>query len=837
MLQDFRYALRSLASRPLVTTVAVLSLALGIGVNTAIFSVFERLLLRRLPVAAPEQIVNVTSPGPKPGSRSTGDSGGIDAVFSYPLFRDLERLESAALRLAGHRNFSANLAFRGQTSEGEGLLVSGHYFSVLGVTPVLGRLLGPDDDRVPGAHPVVVLSHSYWTTRFGTDPAVLGDALTVNGEPMTIVGVAPPWFSGTTIFDRPQVFVPLTMAQQAFRDPRWQGLTSRNNHWLYVFARLQSGVTRQQAEGLINVPFTALIRDVEYPALRRGIGTDREREQFQLRQIVLQEGARGRASNRSETQTILLFMFGITAFVLAIACANVANLLLTRVADRATEISVRVSIGASNSRLIRLLLVEASVLGVLGGLGALVVALMTLNGLLAMMPADDLRVLDFDINTTVLLFALALGMGTSLLFGLFPAVHGVRTAVAAGLTAQSSRTSRSRAANRFRTSLATAQIALATALLAMAGLSVVSLVNVARVELGIDREGLVTFGLSPNLNGYTPERARALFARIEDELRGLPGVVSVTASTHPMLTDSEWSNNLTVEGFEGGPDANTNANVARTGTDYFRTLGIPLLAGREFTFGDVAGSPQVAIVNEAFARKFNLGARTVGTRMAMGAGGNRPLDIEIVGLVRDAKYRQIREAAPAQFFLPYRQDNVGGLTFYVRTASDTRPLFGAITSLVARIDANLPISNLHTMNDQIYEKMTSERVLSTVSSSFAVLATLLAAIGLYAVLAYGVAQRLREFGIRIALGAQRSDVRWLVLAQVTRISVVGGVIGVGLSFGLGRLSQALLFGVAGYDTAVIVGAALLVLIVALAAGALPARRATAVNPIEALRIE
>jgi predicted permease len=415
---DIRYAMRSLASHPLVTTVAVLSLALGIGVNTAIFSVFERLLLRRLPVAAPEQIVSVTSPGPKPGSRSTSDSGGIDAIFSYPLFRDLERLE-AALRLAAHRNFDANLAFKGQTSEGEGL----------GVTPALGRLLGPDDDRVPAAHPVVVLSHSYWSTRFGADPAVLDDTLAINGEPMTIVGVAPQGFSGTTIFDRPQVFVPLTMAQQAFRNPEWQGLTARNNHWVYVSARLQSGVTRQQAEGLINVPFTALIRDVEYPVLRRGIGTDREREEFQQRQIVLQEGARGRASNRNEAQTILLFMFGITAFVLAIACANVANLLLTRVADRATEISIRVSIGASNGRLIRLLLVEASVLGVLGGIGALGVALMTLTGLLALMPADDLLVLDFNINTTVLLFALALGLGTSLLFGLFPAVHGLSVPV------------------------------------------------------------------------------------------------------------------------------------------------------------------------------------------------------------------------------------------------------------------------------------------------------------------------------------------------------------------------------------------------------------------------
>jgi predicted permease len=388
-----------------------------------------------------------------------------------------------------------------------------------------------------------------------------------------------------------------------------------------------------------------------------------------------------------------------------------------------------------------------------------------------------------------------------------------------------------------RASLATAQVALATALLAMAGLSVVSLVNVARVELGIERDGLVTFGLSPSLNGYTPVRTRGLFDRLEEELRGLPGVVSVTASTHPMLTDNEWSNNLTVEGFQGGPDTDTTAFVARTGTDYFRTLGIPLLAGREFRFSDVEGSPQVAIVNEAFARKFNLGSRTIGTRMAMGAGGNRPLDIEIVGLVRDAKYRQIRETAPAQFFLPYRQDTVGSLTFYARTAADTRPLAGAIVALVGRIDATLPISNLHTMNDQIYERMAPERVLSTLSSSFAVLATLLGAIGLYAVLAYGVSQRLREFGIRIALGAQGRDVRWMVLSQVGRITVVGGAVGAGLALGLGRLGQALLFGVDDHSTAVIGGAALVVLAVALGAGFLPARVAASVNPVEALRAD
>ena len=488
MTNEIRYAVRSLLSRPLVTSVAVLSLALGIGVNTAIFSVFDRLLLRRLPVPAPDGIVLVTSPGPRPGSNSTSSAGSSDATFSYPLFRDLEQFQTGALRIAAHKDFGANLAYRGQTSEGEGVLVSGQYFPALGISPALGRLFGPEDDRVPGGHPVVVLSYDYWSSRFGSDPSVLDKALVVNGEPMTIVGVAPSGFSGNALRDRPQVFVPLAMAQRAIGDPAWKGLTARNNHWLYVFGRLEPGVSREQAEGLINVPFVALIRDVEYPAQRTGMG-DVARKQFQQRRILLQEGARPRVVDRTPVQIMLLLMFAVTGFVLAIACANVANLLLARATDRITEISVRLSLGASAGRVIRLLLLEASVLGALGGAGALAVARITLDGLRAIMPAGDGVVLNVAIDTPVLTFALALGVVTSLLFGLFPAIHGVRTAIATGLQAHSSRASGSRAANRFRASMATAQVALATALLAVAGLFVVSLVNVARVELGIQREG------------------------------------------------------------------------------------------------------------------------------------------------------------------------------------------------------------------------------------------------------------------------------------------------------------------------------------------------------------
>jgi predicted permease len=821
----------------------VLSLALGIGVNTAMFSVFDRLLLRRLPVPAANEIVNVTSPGPRPGSRSTGDGGQLDAVFSYPLFRDLERLDGDALRMAAHRDFRANLAYRGQTSDAEGVLVSGNYFPALGIRPALGRLLGPDDDRVQGAHPVVALSHSYWSTRFGADPSVLGGTLVVNGEPMTIVGVGPAGFSGNTTTDRPQVFMPLMMAERAFRDAQWNGMTARNNHWLYVFARLRSDLSREQAEALVNVPFAALIKDVEFPALRSGMG-DRDRAAFQERRIILQDGSRGRDSNRDETKGILLLMFAITGFVLAIACANVANLLLARVADRSMEMSVRLSLGASSARLLRLLLVESLVLGIVSALAALVVGRMTLSGLFATMPADDVAILDFTMSPAVFLFALALGVGTSVLFGLFPAIHGIRSSVRAGLQAESARTAGSRTANRFRASLATSQIALATALLAVAGLFIVSLVNLARTELGIRRDGLVTFRLSPYLNGYSTAQAFVLFDQVEEQLRGLPGVVSVTESTVPLLSNSNWYNNITVEGFDAGPDADTNVSVARVGTDYFRTLGIPLLTGRELTRADGENAPRVAIVNEAFGRKFNFGANVIGKRLAIGAGGNRPLDIEIVGLVRDAKYSEIKEPPPPQLVMAYRQPDapgrqgaVGPLTFYARTTSDTGALLGAIPPLVARLDANLPIVNLRTMDDQIWDNTTPQRVLGTLSSSFALVATLLAAIGLYAVLAYGVTRRLREIGIRVALGAQPRDVRWLVLAQMARMTLVGGVVGAALALVLGRLAQAMLFGVEGTDAAIIVAAVLVVVVVAVAAGILPARRATSVNPIVALRNE
>src|SRR5688572_1855562 len=836
MLQDLRYAIRSLIRRPLVTSVAVLSLALGIGVNSAIFSLFDRLILRRLPVPSPDEIVLVTSPGPKPGSRSTDDfSGGVDAIFSYPLFRDLERLEDDGLRLAAHGSFGANIAYEGQSAEAGGLLVSGHYFPALGITPAIGRLIGPEDDRVPGGHPVVVLSDEFWRTRFGADPGIVNRTLIVNGGAMTIIGVAPRGFSGITALQRPRIFVPLAMAEQTFRDPGWNGLSARNNHWLYLFARTEPGISRQRAGDLVNLAFARLIRDVEYPALQAGMG-DTQRQEFQKRQLYLQDGARGANGNRRAIQNVFVLLFAVTGFVLAIACANVANILLAQVTTRAAEMSVRLSLGAGTSRVVRLLLTEATLLGILGGAGALVVGQLTMSAMLAILPADG-PVLDRVLDTRLFAFTLMLGILTSVAFGLFPAMHAVRAALAGGLNTSTTRASGSRTAARFRTSMAVTQLALATGLLAVAGLLVVSLVNTVRVDLGIRREGLIAFGVAPNLNGYTRDNTARFFERLDAELRATPGVTSVTATTVPILAQSSWGNNVTVEGFDAGPGVNTNASTARVGVNYFSTLGIPLLAGREFTDADAKGSPQVAVVNEAFARKFNLVDRVIGTRMALGAGTNKPLDIEIVGLVRDAKYDEVRDPAPPQFVMPYRQADTATLTFYVRAGAHTSAVLRAIPAVVRRLDANIPIGNLRTMEDQIWYDTSGYRALTTMSAAFAALAIVLGAIGLYAVLAYGISQRLREIGIRIALGATPGDIRGLVLRQVGRISIVGVGIGAALAFGLGRLSQAMLFGVEGTAPAIIFGAVVLALGVAFAAAVVPARRATLVQPVEVLKAE
>ncbi len=829
---NLRLAIRTLFRTPFVTLVAVVSLALGIGANSAIFSIFDQLLLRALPVQAPETLVNLKAPGPKPGSQSSNNAGNTDAVFSYRMFRDLEQAQAGFAGLAGHRLFGANLAYRGQTVSGDGMLVSGGYFDVLGLRPALGRLLGPDDDRTPGAHDVVVLSHAYWRTRFAMSPAVLNDTLIVNGQAMTIVGVAPAGFDGTTLGSTPEVFVPLTMRARLV--PGWDGFENRRNYWLYVFGRLKPGTSIEQAAAAINVPYRAIVNEVEAP-LQEGM-SDQTMARFRAKEILLEAGARGQSSLHANARAPLSLLLGVTGFVLLIACANIANLLLARGAARASEMAVRLSLGASRLRIVGQLLLESCLLAALGGAGGLLVARWTLDAIAAMLPADEATALRFTIEPGVLLFTGLLALGTGLLFGLFPALHASRPDIVTALKGQSGQPSGARAAARFRTSLATAQIALSMALLILAGLFTRSLVNVSRVELGLRTDNLVTFGISPELNAYKPAQSRALFERLEEELAALPGVTGVTGALVPLLSGNNWGSDVTVQGFAAGPDTDTNARFNEVGPGYFRTMGIPLLAGREFTPSDILGGPKVAIVNEAFAMKFNLGRDAVGRRMRI--GGGTELDIEIVGFVQNAKYSEVKREVPPLFFLPYRQnEGLGFLSFYVRTALEADQLLAIIPRVVAQLDPNLPVENLRTMDAQVRENIFIDRLISTLSASFAGLATLLAAVGLYGVIAYTVAQRTREFGLRMALGADGARVRRMVLRQVGVMTAIGAAAGIVTAIGLGYAAQSLLYELKGYDPAVLTIAASVLAIVALGAGLVPAVRASRVDPMRALRYE
>jgi predicted permease len=829
---NLKLALRTLFKTPFVTTVAVVSLALGIGANAAIFSLFNQILLRPLPVADPHRLVNLAAPGPKPGSQSCNNAGDCEAVFSFPMFKDLERVQGVFTGIAAHRLFGANLAYRGQTLSGDGMLVSGSYFSVLGLQPALGRLLGPGDDRIVGESDVVVLGHAYWQARFAASPGVLGDTLVVNGRHMTIVGVAPRGFAGTTLGSKPQVFVPITM--RGFVQPGFDGFENRRSYWAYLFARLAPGVTVDQARAAINVPYRAIVNDVEAP-LQEGM-SDQTMARFRTREILVEEGRRGQSSMHREAKEPLILLLGVTALVLLIACANIANLLLARGATRAGEMAVRLSIGASRLRLVTQLLAEACVLAALGGVVGILVANWTLGVIASILPAEATAAIPFEIDATVLLFAGALALATGVLFGLFPALHATRPDLVATLKGQAGQPSGARAAARFRTSLATAQIALSMALLAAAGLFTKSLLNVARVDLGLRLDNVVTFGVSPELNAYTPERSRVLFERLEEDLAALPGVTGVTASMVPILSGNNWGGSVRVEGFEAGPDTDTGARFNEVGPGYFRTLGIPLMAGRDFTGADVLGATKVAIVNEQFARKFNLGRDAVGRRMA--SRGADAFDIEIVGLVQNAKYSEVKGEVPPLFFRPYRQnERLGFLTFYVRTSLDPEEFLAHLPKAVARIDPNLPLENLRTMPQQIRENVFLDRFISLLSAAFAVLATVLAAVGLYGVLAYTVAQRTREIGLRMALGAAPARVRGMVLRQVGWMTLVGGAVGLAGGVGLGRLAQSLLFGLEGYDPAVFAGAAAILTLVALGAGFLPARRASKVDPMRALRYE
>lgn len=835
MLQNVKLAARMLLRTPFVTAVAVLSLALGIGANSAIFSLFDEILLTPLPVNAPEELVNLGAPGPKPGMQSCQQAGGCDVVFSYPMFRDLERTQTVLTGLAAHTAFGASLAVNNEPTTGRGMLVSGGYFPTLQIQPALGRLLGPSDDAVVSANYVVVLGHKFWVDRFGSDANVVGQTMIINGRTFAIVGVAPDGFDGTTLGLRPDVYVPLSMWAMVEPGGNPNRFERRNAYWLYLFGRMKPGMTIAQADVALNAIYQPLVNDVDAP--RETGMSEQTMTKFRAKRMTVLAGKQGQSSVHREASTPLALLFGVTGVVLLIACANIANLLLARGAGRAAEMGVRLALGATRRQLLALLLTESVLLALLGGAASLLVAQWTLGAMGAMMPPDAADTLHFVIKPSVVVFAGGLSLATGLLFGMFPALHSTRSDLISVIRSGAGQLTGGKAAARFRASLVTVQITLSMALLISAGLFLKSLVNVSRVDLGVEIDHFATFALSPSRAGYDSTRSAVYFSRVEEELAGIAGVTGVTSSVVPLLGGSNWGTDVEVQGFPKGPDVDNNSRFNMVGPGYFTTLGVPMLSGRDFTASDTKGGTKVAIVNTTFAKKFNLGNDAVGKFMTDNTGRDS-LDIQIVGLIPDIKYSDVKDTVPPVFYSPWRQNgDVGEMYFLLKSSLPPEQMLGAIRDVVKRIDATVPVEELKTLPQQVRENVFLDRMISILSAAFAVLATLLAGVGLYGVLAYSVAQRTREIGVRMALGADSGQVRGLVMKQVGVMTAIGAVLGVAAALGLGKAARSLLYGLEGHDPMVFSMSVLLLALVALAAGYVPARRAAQVDPMQALRYD
>jgi putative ABC transport system permease protein len=830
LLQDVRYGLRMLAKNPGFTSIAVLTLALGIGANTAIFSLLNQVLLRRLPVRNPEELVVLKSPGPVHG-RLWSD-GDVSEMFSYPVYQGLAKNTTVLNGMLGRFQFAASIASHGQTDRGSGELVTGNYFEVLGVRPALGRVLSPADDDVQGAHPVLVLSHAYWTRHFGGDTGALNQTILVNNTEMTIVGVAQPGFNGIQVGQTPDIFVPLTMKGQM--TPLHNGLDDWNDSFLAVFGRLKPGVSRTQAQAAINIGYPGLL---EQQAARLHLRKDRE--EFLGKKIVLWPGAQGRTTLQRDSGPALKALFGMVALVLLISCTNVANLLLAKAAARQREFAIRSALGATPARMMRQLLVESCLCALGGGALGLIFAAWVMNILTgAVVSEAGMEGITARVDGSVLGFTAAAAAVSALLFGLIPAWRATRTGVSQMIKDQGSTTSVGPGHVRFRKYLVAGQVAFTLLLLTGGALFSRTLWNLRKQNLGLGTENLITFSIAPQLSGYDDAKTVLLVDQLRERLGTIPGVLGVASSQVPVLTGTDMGSNVTIEGRQNLDTDDMHANFNAVSPNYFSTMRIPLVSGREFNAGDTATSKKVGIINEAMAKEYFRNRNPIGLHFGAGRANDGKPDIEIVGVVKNAKEGHVRDAEHAYFYQPYSQFREQfGLSLYVRSQQDPLLMANTLREAVRGADANLPVYDLKTVQRVVDEDLFAERVVAGLSAAFGGLAALLAALGIYGVLAYLVVQRTREIGIRVALGAEAGHVRRLVFKEVGWMMLAGAVAGLPLAYGLARLSESLLYGVHAGNIPVYVASLGIICLVALAACYIPSRRATRIDPIVALRYE
>jgi putative ABC transport system permease protein len=814
---DVRYGIRMLARSPGITIVAVLALALGIGANAAIFSGVNAFLFRPLPVPEPDQLVRPFE---------VTEDRGSTASFSYPDFADYRDQSKLFEGLVAEDMMQAAVSSENQNDVVWGQVVSGNFFDVLRVKPVLGRTFAPDEDRTPGAQAVVVIGYGLWRRRFASDPNIVGKTIELNNRAYNVIGVVPESFKGTKFGLALDFWAPMMMEEELGHSPKL--LSDRNSHWMNVLGRLKPGVTREQASAEMSAMAERL--NQVYP-------DDRTR----ATRVVVKTEIDGRWDEAAPImKSGSAIAMAIVGLILLIACANVANLLLARAASRRKEIGVRLALGASRARLIRQLLTESSLLSVLGGGFGLLLAFWVTGLMQGFVPILPYNIVSdfFALDSRALVFTLVVSLATGLVFGLAPAWHASNPEIVPVLKGDSSAgQSGKRRRLTLRNWLVVAQVALSLVVLVCGGLFIKSFRNAQRMDPGFSTKGVLLVSLNPELNGYNEEQTKDFFRKIVERAGSLPGVERASVTRRVQLGDSSNSNGPILKEGETLAPGSAGRDIMNTvvSPGHFETLKIPIVAGRDFDERDRKGMPRVIIINERMAQILWPGESAIGKHIFIGTGASDPL--EVVGVVKTGKYRTLAEDPRPYYYSPMEQRGPAGMTLMVRTAGDPRNLVGAIRHEVETIDRRIPLFAIKTMDEHMTWALWAPNMAATLALWFGVVALLLSAVGLYSVMAYVVSQRTREIGIRMALGAKRSDVLRLITSHGMKLATIGVAIGLVLSLALSRVLSSVLMGVSAYDAIVFITVPLLLGGVALLACLAPARRATKVNPLVALRYE
>lgn len=835
-LQDVRYALRQLRKSPGFATTVVLTLALGIGANAAVFTLFDQALLRLLPVQHPKELVRFEWTGGFSGSGSSF-GGDITNYFSYPMYKDLRDQSQVFSGMLAADKTSVGVSWHNQAENEDAEVVTGNYFELLGLKPTIGRLLTPQDDTAKNANPVVVLSYNYWKTRFGGSRDIVGQTVLVNGHPFTVLGVAPGNFDSAIGGYRPGVFIPVSMVEVAM--PWMAARDDLNNHkslWLTLVARLKPGLTAAQAEASLG-PLWHSRRAYEL-TLYKSASEHFKKKFLDNSQLKVHDDSKGFSPNRVDLEKPLFILMSMAGLLIVLCAINVATLLLLRAAGRAREMSMRYALGASRNRIVSQLLVEGGLLGLTGAAAGLMLAPVVTGTLLRIMTSSDPGAEPYStvIDTRVLLFTIGISLLATLVFSIAPVFHFLRPDLANSLRQTAGTASRN--SQLFRKIAVGVQISLSVMLLGGAGLFVRTLDNLRHQEVGFNIADLVTFSLNPTTSGYGEDRTPQIITNSLEALRRIPGVTSVSATSDPELSGNTQGSSFSIQGYKPTEDENMTFEHPRVLPAYFSTLQQPILVGREFSASDVQGQSQVAVVNAALAKRFFGSPQNALGRQITEGGGESTFGTTIVGVVGNIKHTDLRTELGPAVYQPYmQQKHPGGVVVYIRTSSASKSMLPAIRQTIHQLDPTLVVDELRTMEDQVDRSASDERALALLAMSFALLAMLLAAVGLYGVLAYSTEQRTREIGVRLALGSPRSGVVMLVVREMAIIALVAIAIALPSVVALARLFRSQLFGVTTLDPITLAGAVLLTVVMLSLAASLPARRAAAVEPIVALRTE